>query len=74
MHCDTDEKAKTFLKFLHKCGKNWDSGDSYLIKTNWERYEENTCYEFNDGTYCGLDWYRQDKHTILEFDDFDWSD
>ena len=74
MHCNTEEKAKTFLKFLHKCGKNWNSGNSYLVKTRWERYEENTCYEFNDGTYCGLDWYSQEEYTILEFDDFDWSD
>ena len=74
MHCDTEEKAKTFLKFLHRCGKNWLSGDSYLAKTGWKLYEKNTCYEFNNGTYCGLDWSKQKKYTILEFDDFDWGD
>lgn len=74
MHCDTWEKAKTFLKFLHKCGRNWLSGDSYLVYTRWEVYKENTCYEFNQGTYCDLDWSKQEKHTILEFDDFNWDE
>lgn len=74
MHCDTEEKAKTFLKFLHRCGKNWFSGNSYLVKTSWKLYEENTCYEFNTGTYCNLEYSKQKEYTILEFDDFDWSD
>lgn len=74
MHCDTEEKAKTFLKFLHRCGKNWLSGHSYLAKTSWKVYEENTCYEFNNGTYCGLEHSKQEEYTILEFDDFNWGD
>ena len=74
MHCNTEEKAKMFLKFLHKCGKNWLSGDSYLAYTKWKAYKENTCYEFNKGTYCGLDQYKQKKYTILEFDDFNWDE
>ena len=64
MHCDTEEKAETFLKFLHKCGKNWLSGDSYLAYTKWKAYKENTCYEFNKGTYCGLDQYKQKKYHL----------
>ena len=74
MHCDTEEKAKTFLRFLYKCDRNWILGDSYLAKTNWETYKEDTCYEFNDGTYCSLDQSKQKKYTILEFDDFDWDE
>ena len=74
MHCNTEEKAKMFLKFLHKCGKNWRSGDSYLAFTKWEAYKENTCYRFNNGTYCSLEGSKQEKHTILEFDDFNWDE
>lgn len=74
MHCDTEEKAKIFLKFLHKYDRNWILGDSYLSKTNWEVYKENTCYNFNDGTYCSLVQSKQKKYTILEFDDFNWDE
>lgn len=74
MHCNTEEKAKTFLKFLHRCGKNWISGNSYIVKTSWKLYEENTCYEFNTGTYCNLEYSKQKEYTILEFDDFNWGD
>lgn len=70
MHCNTEEKAKIFLRFLHKYDRNWLLGDSYLAKTNWEVYKEDTCYEFNDGTYCSLAGSKQEKYKILEFDDF----
>ena len=77
MHCDTEEKAKKFLEFLHRCGKGWRGGESYLEETNWETYRKDTCYFFNYGTFGtfgSLQCAGEINYTVLEFDDFDWSD
>lgn len=68
MHCKTEEEAKEFCKFLHKCGRKWYSGDSYDKITNFNEYKSNTIYFFNEGLYGELE-YNAD-YTILEFDDF----
>jgi hypothetical protein len=74
MHCSTNKMAETFLKFLHKHGKSWRTGGSYLEETSFECYRNDTCYLFNEGMYGELKCVEEDKYNILEFDDFDWSD
>lgn len=74
MHCSTDKMAETFLKFLHKQGKSWRTGESYLEETSFKCYRNDTCYLFNKGMFCDLKCAKEFKFTILEFDDFDWSD
>lgn len=74
MHCDTEEKAETFLRFLHRSGKNWRSGSSYLKSTHWGRYENEACYRFNEGTIGSLKFIKSEGYNILEFDDFYWGD
>lgn len=74
MHCSTDKMAETFLKFLHKQGKSWRTGESYLEETSFECYRKDICYLFNEGMFCDLKCAKEFKFTILEFDDFDWSD
>lgn len=69
MHCDTEEKAKIFLEFLDSLGLTWQSGDSYLSKTNWGAYRSDTVYYFNRGLFTKLEKARGD---VLNFDDFDW--
>lgn len=74
MHCDTEKKAETFLKCLHRSGKNWRSGSSYLKSTHWGGFENEACYRFNEGTIGRLEFAKSEGYDILEFDDFDWSD
>ena len=74
MHCSTDKMAEIFLKFLHKQGKSWRTGESYLEETSFKCYRKDTCYLFNKGMFCDLKCAKEFKFTILEFDDFDWSD
>lgn len=31
MHCDTKEKAEIFCNYLHKMGRTWRNGKSYII-------------------------------------------
>lgn len=74
MHCDTEEKAKVFCKFLHSKGMCWYSDNSYLDYQFWKTEKENMCYEFNADFYGSINFYKSEGYKILEFDDFDWSD
>lgn len=74
MHCDTKEKAESFLELLNSYGLKWRGDRSYLESTNFEDYVEQTCYRFLAGSYGDYALYAFDsKYTILEFDDFDFS-
>ena len=73
MHCKTKEEANEFCKFLHKCGRKWRNGDSYVKITNFDEYELDTIYYFNEGMYGELGC-EDDDYIILEFSDFIISD
>lgn len=70
MHCKTEEEANIFLGFLHSLGKTWCDGTSYLDRNNFDDYRRNTCYYFNDGTYCSTEWAVTENTKILEFSDW----
>ena len=74
MHCDTEEKANVFCKYLNRVGKKWCVDVSYIDKNRWEEYKNDTCYCFNEGTFCNIGYYKKNNYTILEFNDFDWSE
>lgn len=42
--CDTEEKARDLLEYLHERGYKWASGKSLLDYTLWDEFEFNTCY------------------------------
>lgn len=74
MHCDTEEKAKIFCRYLHVNGCNWMNGNYYIEDIHYSLDEEKTCYEFESGLHGNLDDYKEMRFEILEFDDFDWSE
>ena len=74
MHCDTEEKANLFLKYLDSVGKSWHDNGSYLDENNWSRYHRNTCYLYNFGRYSPTYYYGANGYKILEFDDFIWEE
>lgn len=75
IHCDTEEKAMKLLKVFDKLGYRWASGESYIEDTNWEIYEDKTCYT-NDGCYGDIEFFREEynTNTILEFDEIEFED
>lgn len=73
MHCKTEEEAKEFCKFLHKCGREWLSGENYDKITNFDEYKSDTIYYFNEGMYGEIG-DEDDDYTILEFSNFTISD
>lgn len=70
VHCKTEEEAKDFCKKMHEHGMKWCSHtDSYIERTNWHIYKEETCYS-NSGCYCNKDYYIENDCKILEWSDY----
>lgn len=72
MHCKTEEEAVAFLEYLHGLGHKWNGGESYRKHTNFDRYGDNTCYEFHQRKFGRLPYFIEEGYDILEFEDFDW--
>ena len=70
MHCTTEEEARDFCNYLHKIGRCWTIRDSYVKKTNYEVYQENTVYYFNKGTFGNAYAAELHEYKILEWSDF----
>lgn len=70
MHCKTEEEARSFCNYLHKAGRKWVSGKSYLGDTYYDDYGMHTAYYFNRGTFGREDVAAQNNYTILEWSDF----
>ncbi|AXF52101.1 MAG: hypothetical protein [Podoviridae sp. ctcf755] len=70
IHCDTEDKANKLLRKFDELGKKWCTGSSYLLRNEWKRYEEKTCYK-NDGLFGSVNFYKKEGYTIIEFDDID---
>lgn len=70
MHCKTKEEAESFCRFLHQNGRKWSSGDSYLENDRWDRYERDTVYLFNNGSFCDVEYAKREGLVILEWSDF----
>ena len=74
MHCNTEEKANVFCKYLNSVGREWWTECSYLTNNSWDEYTDRTCYLFNYGSYSNYGYFKRCNYTILEFDDFDWEE
>lgn len=71
VHCDTEEKAKAFLKECEKAGVEWCSGYKPTIHTNWQSYGADTCYDFwvnNDKLgFARINWFKSKNYEIIEY-------
>ena len=72
MHVKTEEEYNTFSKFLDSKGETWNIDQSYMKIRHWDENTNNTCFCFNEGMYCNLEYFQNHDYTILEFSDFDW--
>ena len=68
VHCKTEEEAKDFCKQMHEHGMKWRNGESYLKNTNYDMYNERTCY-YGDGEYSTRDFAEKYNYKILEWSD-----
>lgn len=67
IHCKTETEARLLCTYLHSIGLRWCSKNSYLTKTNYESYWEDTCYYPYMGEYANLDYYVQNQYIIIPF-------
>jgi len=69
VHCDTEEKAKHFLRLADSFWYKWNSGKRLIKRIEWERYEKETCYLITDnGVWFGSrNHYRLGGYPIIEY-------
>ena len=69
VHCKTKVEAKDFCKQMHKHRMKWCNGESYLKNTNYDMYNERTCY-YGNGEYSSRDFAEKYNYKILEWSDY----
>lgn len=70
MWCKTEEEAKYFCRVMHESGRTWGSGDSYIEYPRFSNHLDETCYNFNSGSYAHKCWYERRYYTFLKWEDF----
>ena len=71
VHCDTEEKAKAFIKECYKQGFTWWGNTNTDEDTYWYIYKQDKIYLLNDGeiTYGTLDDYYELRNDFYKYDD-----
>lgn len=69
VNCDTIEKAKNFLEYLHSKDIKWINGGLAINYTNWDIYKEKTTYTIKNNTLSYSDINNNDDKQILSYDD-----
>jgi len=72
INCKTEELADEFLRYCHKLGIKWCSGQDFEGLNEWNRHKKETCYWANEREmeYCSIDYYKNKQLIIIEFTGF----
>lgn len=73
MCCETKQESDEFCKVMDEAKKTWSTGIRYTERNRWNQYKENTCYDFNNGMYCEINYFIKNKDEgwkILFWKDF----
>lgn len=70
IHCPTLELAKQVLSIFDQLGLKWGSGKSYIIRTGWDRHEENTVYYPIEGAYSSLEIAQLRGYKVINSEEF----
>ena len=70
MHCKTLKEAEEFCELMHESGRVWCSNNSYVHNEQWEIHKEETCYNFNEGSFADVQCYEGMNYKIIEWSDF----
>lgn len=69
VHCDTEEKAITFLAWATSKGKTWAGGDSYRGLARYSVRRSDTTYDLYSGMVCYREYYEALNCTILTYEE-----
>ena len=68
INCRTKKEAKRFLTYLHNQGLSWGE-TSLLKKHNWDKYKENTCYDYLlEVFYSNIKFYQDLGCNVIRYD------
>ena len=65
-HCETEKIAISLSKIADSLGLEWSDTSSYLCKSNWYLYTNNTCYNFKVGKIDKIVFYNSHGFTIID--------
>lgn len=65
VHCKTEQEAERICEMMDRMGKVWSDGHSYKFRTNWDRYNGQTCYLVVNNTYCSAEYFEKDGCEII---------
>lgn len=74
MNCETESEALEFCVYLESIGECWGTGAKYSDENYWQRYREDTCYNFNEGAYSDIGYYERHGYLILKSKNFIFKD
>ncbi len=69
IHTSTKEQAELLCRVFNRMGKKWMAGSSYIEDSNWDVFEENTCY-LNNNKFSDID-REEENYFVLEFGEID---
>lgn len=70
IHCPTEAEAIAICKLMHEAGLKWFDGDFYSLGSYWQKFQANTCYRPNKGTFDDLCVFGERGCTIHPASDF----
>ncbi len=70
IHCKTKEEAVRICGMMHDAGLSWCNGVSYMERTDWEVYTEETCYHPHECMFGDTGFYKRMLATIHPSDLF----
>lgn len=70
VHCPTEELAQKVLAKADKLGYKWYCGESFLDKTYWDCFKENTVYCIYDGFVSEKEHVKRDGIKIISAEEF----
>ena len=70
MNCADADSYKIFLEYLHSKGRSWDGGQSYMDVSDYSPHY--SCFMFNEGLRCSVDYAVMNGYTVLSFEDYEW--
>ena len=73
VHCDTEEKAKAFIKECYNQGFTWSLRQKDIKETYWDFYKEHTVYYLNDNyiTYSDVYYFHEENDKNFELYEYD---
>lgn len=70
VHCDTEEKAKAFLKLAKSVGYKWSNGEDLDKNNGWKNYGDDLCFSmaFLGFMMGGVEIHKLEGYKIIPFE------